>query len=88
LEPGGGRLDQNFCHSSSAARSAKDDDGITKGPRATDTTLPSKICISQAVWPTSIRKLVVRNRPRRTSASSSLTRALSVSIILGLPHAS
>ena len=28
---------------------------------------------------------MVRNRPRRTSASSSLTRALSVSIILGLP---
>ena len=49
LEPGGGRLIQNFCHSSSGARSAKDDDGITNGPGVTDATLPSKIEISQAV---------------------------------------
>ena len=63
---------QNFCHSSSGARSAKDDDGITNGPGVTDTTLPSKIEISQAVVPTSSRKVVVRNRPRRTSASSAI----------------
>jgi len=52
LEPGGGRWLQSFRHSSSGARSAKDDDGITNGPRATDMTLPSKIWISQAVGPT------------------------------------
>ena len=36
FEPGGGRLLQNFAHSSSAARSANDEDGITNGPRVTD----------------------------------------------------
>ena len=81
LEPGGGRLTRTFATRPPAARSAKTDDGITNGPRATDATLPSKIEISQAVVPTSSRKVVVRNRPRRTSASSSLTRAFSVSII-------
>ena len=49
LEPGGGRWLQNFCHSSSGARSAKDDDGITNGPCVTETIRPSKIEISQAV---------------------------------------
>src|SRR5439155_5453835 len=81
LEPGGGRRLQNFCHSSSGARSAKDDDGITKGPFVTETILPSKIEISQAVAPISSRKVVVRNLPRRTRPASSLTRCLSASII-------
>src|SRR6266851_7733641 len=81
LEPGGGRLLQNFSHSCSGARRENDDDGITNGPGVTDKTLPSKIEISQEVWPTSRRNVVVRNRPRLTSASSPLTRALSVSII-------
>ena len=56
LEPGGGRLLQNFFHSSSEARSAKDEDGITNGPGVTETIRPSKIDISQEVWPTSSRK--------------------------------
>ncbi len=43
------------------------------GPGVTDTTLPSKIEISQGVWPTSSRNVVVRNRPRLTSVSSPLT---------------
>src|SRR3982751_1829366 len=60
LEPGGGRRLQNFCHSCSDARSAKDDDGITNGPGVTATIRPSWIEISQAVAPTSSRKLVVR----------------------------
>ncbi len=60
FEPGGGRLLQNFCHSCSDARSAKDEDGITNGPCVTDTMRPSKIEISQGVAPTSSRKLVVR----------------------------
>ena len=80
FDPGGGRLVQNFAHSSSLARSAKEDDGITKGPDVTDTMRPSKIAISQAVRPTSKRKVVVRYRPRLTSASSSLTRCFSASI--------
>src|SRR6266550_1198678 len=86
FEPGGGRLLQNFSHSCSGARSANEDDGITNGPDVTDITLPSKIEISQPVWPTSKRKVVVRNRPRLTSASSPLTRALSASIIPASPH--
>jgi hypothetical protein len=36
---------------------------------------------SQAVWPTSKSKVVVRNRPRLTSASSPLTSCFSASII-------
>ena len=36
FEPGGGRSLQNFLHSSSGARSAKQDDGMTKGPGFTD----------------------------------------------------
>jgi hypothetical protein len=81
FEPGGGLLLQNFCHSSSGARSAKEDDGITNGPGVTDTIRPSKIEIRQAVEPTSSRNVVDRNRPRLTSASSPLTRSLSASII-------
>src|SRR6185369_14801786 len=81
FDPGGGRLLQNFCHSCSDARSAKDEDGITNGPFVTETIRPSKMEISQGVAPTSRRKLVVRYRPRRTRPSSSLTRCCSVSII-------
>ena len=40
LAPGGGRWLQNFFHSSSGARSAKADDGITNGPDVTDTMRP------------------------------------------------
>ena len=58
---------------------------MTKGPGVTDTTRPSKIEISQAAEPISRRKVVVRNRPRRTSASSLLTRAISASIITLYP---
>src|ERR1700733_11173325 len=85
LEPGGGRLLQNFSHSASGARSANDHDGITNGPWVTEATRPSKIEISHAVWPTSSRNVVDRNRPRLTSASSALTRALSASIISASP---
>src|ERR1700738_285420 len=85
FEPGGGRGLQNFSHSSSGARSAKDDDGITNGPGVAETIRPSKMEISQAVAPTSSRKVVDRNRPRLTSASSPLTRSLSVSIIPSPP---
>jgi hypothetical protein len=81
FEPGGGLGLQNFSHSSSGARSAKSDEGITKGPGVTATIRPWKIEISQADRPISRRKVVVRNRPRRTSASSPLTRAISASII-------
>src|ERR1700704_5014073 len=81
LEPGGGRLLQNFCHSSSGARSAKDEDGITNGPEVIDATLPSKIEISHARGPASRRNVVVRYLPRRTSASSALTSTLSASIM-------
>src|SRR3978361_2365379 len=86
FEPGGGRGLQNFFHSSSGARNAKEEDGITNGPGVTDTIRPSKIEISQAVGPTSSRNVVDRNRPRLTSASSPLTRSLSASIIPA-PHA-
>src|SRR5581483_1793665 len=79
LEPGGGVLKKNFSHSAAGARSAKDQDGITKGPRATETTRPSTIAISQAVSPASSRNVVVRYRPRRTKPSSALTRSFSVS---------
>jgi len=84
-EPGGGRLLQNFPHSSSSASSANDHDGMTNGPGVTEAIRPSKIAISQAASPTSNRKVVVRNRPRLTSASSSLTRCLSTSIIPNSP---
>src|ERR1700722_15267545 len=87
LEPGGGCLLQNFSHSASGARSANDDDGITNGPWVTEATRPSKIEISHAVWPTSSRNVIDRNRPRLTSASSALTRALSASIIPARPLA-
>ena len=60
FEPGGGLARKNFAHSASAARSAKADDGITKGPRVTETILPSKIEISQEVSPDCSRKVVVR----------------------------
>src|SRR5260370_38834899 len=79
LEPGGGRLLQNFSHSCSGARRENDDDGITNGPGVTAKTLPSKIEISQEVWPTSGRTVAVINRRRVTIASSPLTRALIVS---------
>jgi hypothetical protein len=81
FEPGGGRGLQNFPHSCSLARSANEDDGMTNGPNVTDTMRPSKIAISQAVGPTSDRNVVVRNRPRRTSISSPLTRSPGASII-------
>src|SRR6516225_9377706 len=87
LDPGGGRGLKNFSHSSWLARSANDDDGITKGPGVTDTIRPSKIEIGQADGRISRRKVVVRNRPRRTSASSPLTRAINASIITRLPAA-
>jgi hypothetical protein len=60
LAPGGGRRLQNLSHSSDGARSAKAEDGITNGPLVTATMRPSKIWISQAVGPTSSRKVVVR----------------------------
>src|ERR1700721_1459340 len=62
-EPGGGRQLQNFSHSASAARSATDDDGMTKGPDVTETIRPSKIAISQTAWPPSQRNVVVRKPP-------------------------
>ena len=60
LAPGGGRGLQNFFHSSSGARNAKDEDGITNGPGVTEAILPSKIETSHAVCPTSRRNVVVR----------------------------
>jgi hypothetical protein len=44
---------------------------MIKGPGVTDTIRTSKIEISQAGWPISGRKVVVRNRPRRTGADDS-----------------
>src|ERR1700681_1564976 len=85
FEPGRGLSLQNFPHSSSDARSAKADDGITNSPRVIDTIRPSKIEIKHAVGPTSRRNVVVRYRPRRTNPSSSLTRCFSVSIIPAPP---
>src|SRR5215475_1350599 len=80
FEPGGGRSRKNFSHSAAGARSAKDQDAITKGPRVTEAMRPSTIAINQAASPTSSRNVVVKYRPRRTSAASALTRSFSVSI--------
>src|SRR5262249_2249936 len=55
FDPGGGRSRENFSHSASGARSAKDQDGITKGPRVTEAMRPSTIAINQAASPTSSR---------------------------------
>jgi len=64
---------------------------MIKGPGAADTIRPSKIEISQADWPISRRKVVVRNRPRRTSLavqnSASLRRRVrSCGLLNQKPH--